>query len=114
MDRMLIANNGRPGCCSHHLFTVTADQYNKRVVALITAAQQVETGAPLMDIWRELLATLAKAVHDLDTDKMSQDSFNCFRSILQIGLELTKERRVILASASGGTITATGSETHLI
>jgi TRAP transporter TAXI family solute receptor len=90
-----------------------ADQYNNRVVALIAAAQEVETEAPLMDIWRELLATLAKAVHDLDTDKMSQESFNSFRSILQIGLEVTKERRAVLASASGGIITATGPGTPL-
>jgi hypothetical protein len=69
-----------------------ADEYNKRVVALIAAAQEVETEAPLIDMWREMLATLAKAVHDLDTDKMSQESFNSFRSILQIGLEVTKAR----------------------
>jgi hypothetical protein len=87
-----------------------ADQYNKRVVALITAAQKVEAEASLLDIWCELLATLAKAVQDLDTDKMSQESFNSFRSILQIGLEVTKERRAILASG-GGTSTTAGSRT---
>jgi len=80
-----------------------ADQYNNRVVALIAAVQEVETEAPLIDIWRELLATLTKAVHDLDKDKMSQESFNSFRSILQIGLDVTKERRAILASTGGGT-----------
>jgi uncharacterized protein len=78
-----------------------ADEYNKRVVALIAAAQAVETEAPLIAIWRELLATLAKAVQDLNADKMSQESFNSFRSILQIGLEVAKERRAILASANG-------------
>lgn len=87
-----------------------ADQYNKRVVALIIAAQEVESEARLIDIWRELLATLTKAVHDLDADKMSQESFNSFRSILQIGLEVTKERRAILASG-GGTSTTAGSRT---
>jgi hypothetical protein len=61
-----------------------ADQYNNRVMALVAAAQEVETEAPLVDIWHELLATLAKAVHDLDTDKMSQESFNSFRSHLEM------------------------------
>jgi hypothetical protein len=89
-----------------------ANQYNKRVVTLITTAQQVETEAALMEIW--LLATLAKAVHDLDTDKMSQESFNSFRSILQIGLEVTKEHRAILDPTSGETNTATGPATHLM
>ncbi len=74
------------------------DKYNRRVIALIAAAQEIETEPPLLDIWRELLATLAKAVHDLDTDQMSQESFQAFRSILQIGLETTKERRALIAS----------------
>jgi uncharacterized protein len=85
-----------------------ADEYNHRVIELITAAQKAENEAPLIDIWRELLATLAKAVQDLDTDKMSQESFNGFRSILQIGLEVTKERRAILASGDGGYSTTAG------
>jgi uncharacterized protein len=91
-----------------------ADQYNNRVVALILAAQEVESEAPLIDIWCELLTTLARAVHDLDTDKMSQESFTSFRSILQIGLEVTRERRAILASTSGGTSTAAGLGTPLV
>lgn len=91
-----------------------ADQYNNRVVELIAAAQLAESDAPLIDIWRELLATLAKAVHDLDMDRMSQESFNSFHSILQIGLEVTKERRAILASAGGGSRTAAGTEAPLV
>jgi uncharacterized protein len=76
-----------------------ADHYNNRAVALITAAQEAQSDALLVDIWRELLATLTKAVQDLDADRMSQESFNSFRSILQIGLEVIKERRAILASS---------------
>ena len=74
-----------------------ADLYIKRVVALIAEVQKAEAEAPLIEIWRELLATLATAVHDLDTDKMSQESFSSFRSILQVGLEAIKERRAILS-----------------
>jgi uncharacterized protein len=77
----------------------TADQYSNRVVALIGAAQDVNSLAGLEDIWRDLLAILTQAVRDLDADKLSEESFNSFRSILQIGLEATRERRAILASA---------------
>jgi uncharacterized protein len=76
-----------------------ADQYNNRVMELIATAQTVEAEASLDDVWSELLTILTKAVHDLDNDKMSQESFNSFRSILQIGLEVTKERRTILTNA---------------
>lgn len=74
----------------------TADQYSNRVVALISSAQNVHSLAPLDGIWRELLEILAEAVHDLDADKLSEESFNSFRAILQIGMEVTRERRLIL------------------
>ena len=77
----------------------TADQYSNRVVALITSAQNVHSLAPLEGIWRELLEILAEAVHDLDADKLSEESFNSFRAILQIGMEVTRERRLFLLSA---------------
>jgi hypothetical protein len=54
----------------------------------------------LEDIWRELLTILAEAVHDLDADNLSEESFNSFRAILQIGIEVTKERRALLVSAN--------------
>jgi hypothetical protein len=37
-------------------------------------------------------------VRDLDADKLSEESFNSFRVILQIGMEVTKERRALLSS----------------
>jgi len=83
-----------------------ADQYNNRVVELITAAQGVESETSLHEIWRELLAILTSAVRDLDADRMSQESFNSFRSILQIGLEVLKERRSLPGSTADVTVTA--------
>ena len=58
-----------------------ADQYSNRVVELITAAQQVSSIPELDKIWQKLLTILREAVHDLDTDKLSEESFNSFRII---------------------------------
>ena len=59
--------------------------------------------APLDETWRELLKILTEAVRDLDADKLSEESFNSFRVILQIGMEVTKERRVLLSSTNNAT-----------
>jgi hypothetical protein len=67
-----------------------ADQYSNRVVALISGVQEVNSLAPLDETWRELLKILTEAVRDLDADKLSEESFNSFRVILQIGMEVTK------------------------
>ncbi len=77
-----------------------ADEYSNRVVALISEVQEVDFLPRLEEIWRELLAILGQAVGDLDSDKLSEESFNSFRAILQIGLEVTKERRALLMSGS--------------
>jgi TRAP transporter TAXI family solute receptor len=79
-----------------------ADQYSNRVMALITQAQSAGTLAALDGVWRELLAILTEAVRDLDADKLSEESFNSFRAILQIGLEVTKERRSLLGGMETG------------
>ena len=73
-----------------------ADQYSKRVVELIDSVQNVSSLPPLEETWHELLNILAQAVHDLDADKLSEESFDSFRVILQIGMEVTRERRSIL------------------
>jgi uncharacterized protein len=75
-----------------------ADQYSNRVVALISGVQEVNSLAPLDETWRELLKILTEAVRDLNADKLSEESFNSFRVILQIGMEVTKERRALLSS----------------
>jgi uncharacterized protein len=77
-----------------------ADQYSERVVALISGVQEINSLPPLEETWRELLRILTEAVHDLDADKLSEESFNSFRVILQIGMEVTKERRALLMSAA--------------
>jgi TRAP transporter TAXI family solute receptor len=86
-----------------------ADQYSNRVVALISSVQEANSLQPLDEAWRELLKILTEAVHDLDADKLSEESFNSFRIILQIGMEVTKERRSILMSASAATWTASAT-----
>src|SRR6201996_9631181 len=77
-----------------------ADIYSKRVVMLISEVQKTNSVSQLDEAWRELLKILAEAVHDLDDDKLSEESFNSFRAILQIGMEVTKERRALLLASS--------------
>lgn len=67
---------------------------------LATVAQQANSLPSLEDIWRDLLAILEGAGHHPDADKLSEESFNSFRSILQIVMDVTRERRAILAMAS--------------
>jgi uncharacterized protein len=86
-----------------------ADQYSNRVVALISGVQEVNSLALLDETWRELLKILTEAVRDLDADKLSEESFNSFRVILQIGMEVTKERRVLLSSTNNATSPVAGS-----
>src|SRR5262249_11897786 len=57
-----------------------ADQYSTRAIELMTAAEGSESPAQLDEIWRELLRMLTKAVHDLDRDSLSEESFESFRS----------------------------------
>lgn len=80
----------------------TADRYNNRVVALMGSAQEADSLGRVEDIWRELLGILTQAVHDLDNDKLSEESFNSFRSIVNIALDVTKERRAELAGHRAG------------
>jgi hypothetical protein len=51
---------------------------------------------PLAESWRELLNILSQAVRDLDADELSEESFNSFRAIVQIGLEVTKEQGALV------------------
>jgi hypothetical protein len=78
----------------------TADQYSNRIVALMSSAQEAGSLSSLADIWRKLLAILTEAVQDLDADKLSEESFNSCRSILQVAMEVTRDRRAILALSS--------------
>jgi uncharacterized protein len=73
-----------------------ADKYSNRVVDLISHVQEIQSLPPLEKTWGELLQILTEAVRDLDADKLSEESFNSFRVILQIGMEATRERRSML------------------
>jgi uncharacterized protein len=76
-----------------------ADRYSNRAVDLMGSAQAAATADSLEEIWRQLLALLEEAVRDLDADKLSEESFASFRSILQIAMDVARDRRTILASA---------------
>jgi hypothetical protein len=73
-----------------------ADDYSNRAVALMNAAREARSPATLDEIRGELLAILTAAVADLDSDKLSEDSFNFFRTILQFGLEAVRDSRMVL------------------
>jgi uncharacterized protein len=74
-----------------------ADQYSNRAIALMSSAQDANSLAGLEDVWRQLLGILEEAVRDLDADKLSEESFNSFRSILQIAMDVARDRRAGLA-----------------
>jgi hypothetical protein len=90
-----------------------ADEYSNRAMALMTSAQTADSVGALDGVWRALLAVLTEAVADLDADRLSEESFETFRSILQIAMDVTKERRAILASVGSATaITSRESAFH--
>jgi hypothetical protein len=77
----------------------TADQYSNRAVALMSLAQKTNSTATLDDIWSELLGVLTDAVHDLDADRLSEESFESCQSILEIAMNVTRDCRALLVSA---------------
>ena len=78
-----------------------ADEYSNRVIDLMTAAQSTASLSTLEGIRTQLLNLLTAAVRDLDADKLSEETFHSFRSVLQIALEVAKERRDVLAHGEG-------------
>jgi uncharacterized protein len=76
-----------------------ADRYSNRAVELMGEAKDEFSPEKLDQIWRSLLELLAEAVDALDGDSLSEESFESFRSILQIALDVTKERRAFLNSS---------------
>jgi hypothetical protein len=66
------------------------------VVVLMNAARQASSPETLEEIRGELLDILTAAVGDLDSDKLSEESFHSFRAILQIGLEEVRDSRKVL------------------
>jgi hypothetical protein len=72
-----------------------ADRYSKRVITLMNSAKEASSLTALEQIWRDLLAILAEAVQDLDNDNLSEESL---RSILEIPIDVTRDRRAILTA----------------
>jgi hypothetical protein len=72
------------------------DAYTSRVMQLLTDAQSAESPRAMDLVKAELLATLTSAVRDLDAAKLSEESFQSFRDVLQIVLGLVRERREML------------------
>jgi uncharacterized protein len=75
-----------------------ADRYSKRVITLMSPAEEASSLTALEQIWRDLLAILAEAIQDLDNDNLSEESFESVRSILEIAIDVTRDRRAILTA----------------
>jgi len=77
-----------------------ADDYSNRAVVLMNAAREAKSPAALEEIRGELLGILTAAVADLNSDRLSEESFDSFRTILQLGLEVVRDSRSVLETAS--------------
>lgn len=78
-----------------------ADAYSNRAVALTRTARDSQSLADLEEIRSQLLTILAAAVGDLDSNKLSEDAFSSCRAILQIGLEVVRDRCAVLLQTCG-------------
>ena len=74
-----------------------ADQFTNQVVELLGRAQAALQEEELEDIRNRALALLAQAVHSLDVDQISEDSFQSFRAVLVIALDVIRERKATLS-----------------
>jgi uncharacterized protein len=72
------------------------DEFNHSLVELIDVAQKAATPAEVESVRRQLMDMLGKVVVALDVDEISEESFQSFRVIWQIALDLVRERRDIL------------------
>lgn len=71
-----------------------ADEYSAKVILLMGEARASCESLALAEIEEKLLDLLSRAVRDLDEDKMSEDSFQTFRAVLQIALDVVERRRL--------------------
>ena len=74
-----------------------ADEYSSRVIILLEQVQVSKSLRELERIRHELLVMLTAAVRDLDQDVISEESFQSFRVVWQIALDVNRERRTFLA-----------------
>jgi TRAP transporter TAXI family solute receptor len=77
-----------------------ADLFSHDVIRLMNEAQTTRDVAKLDSIRHELLPILTDAVGALDEDRISEESFQSFRVVWQISLDLIRERRHALAETS--------------
>ncbi len=77
-----------------------ADDYSNRAIVLINVARSRTSETDLEADRNELLDLLTAAVADLDSDRLSEQSFDSFRAILEIGLDAVRDRRDLLLTAA--------------
>ncbi len=83
-----------------------ADDYSNRVIALMNGATGATSQTALEEIRGELLVILTAAVADLDSDRLSEESFSSFRAILEIALDSVRDSAAALARNSASTAVA--------
>ncbi|MGQ9866246.1 MAG: TAXI family TRAP transporter solute-binding subunit [Pseudanabaenaceae cyanobacterium] len=77
-----------------------ADAYSQQAIGVIQACRTA-TDLRFLEGQRILLLDiLTKAVQDLDRDDISEESFQVFRVVWQIALDVVRERRVVLLQAT--------------
>jgi len=84
----------------------TADDYSKRVIALMNAARETQSQAALEETRGELLGILTAAVADLDANRLSAESFSSFRAILEIALDAIRDSSAVLDRRSASATAA--------
>jgi len=77
----------------------SADRYSTQVVHLMEQARASTTLNQIEAIRLDLLNILTRAVKELDENLISEESFQSFRAIWQIALDVLREQRVVLAQA---------------
>lgn len=70
-----------------------ADAFSDQVIQLMNQARSLESRSHLEDIRQKLIGILTEAVDALNEDRISEESFQSFRVVWQIALDLVRERR---------------------
>jgi TRAP-type uncharacterized transport system substrate-binding protein len=74
-----------------------ADTYNRKIVDLMEEARNATEEHQLPPVEKELRAMMATAIQDLNTDKLSDLSFQSLHTIWQVALTTVRERQAELA-----------------
>src|SRR5262249_46954009 len=73
-----------------------ADAYNHEIIELLVRAQNTESTAELATIRKDLISILTVSVHDLDVDRISEESFQSLRAIWQIAMDAVREKSALV------------------